>query len=60
VLLNLRAEWPPFFGRFERLVEIISTDEDDRQSGRERWKFYKDRGYEMRIHDLSNTGKTNG
>jgi DNA polymerase-3 subunit chi len=60
VLLNLRAEWPPFFGRFERLVEIISTDEDDRQSGRERWKFYKDRGYEMRIHDLSDTGKTNG
>jgi DNA polymerase-3 subunit chi len=57
VLLNLRAQWPPFFGRFERLVEIISTDEDDRQSGRERWKFYKDRGYEIRIHDLADTGK---
>ena len=23
VLLNLRAEWPPHYGRFERLVEIV-------------------------------------
>jgi DNA polymerase-3 subunit chi len=60
VLLNLRAERPAFFGRFERLVEIVSDDEDDRVSGRERWKFYRDRGYEIRIHDLSDTGKANG
>src|SRR5512134_442534 len=24
VLLNLRAEWPPFFGRFQRLIEIVT------------------------------------
>jgi DNA polymerase-3 subunit chi len=52
VLLNLRPEWPPFFGRFERLVEIVSLDEEDRQQGRERYKFYRDRGYEIRNHDL--------
>jgi DNA polymerase-3 subunit chi len=52
VLLNLRAEWPPFFGRFERLIEIVSTDEDDRKLARERYKFYRDRGYEIRTHDL--------
>jgi DNA polymerase-3 subunit chi len=52
VLLNLRAEWPPFFGRFERLVEIVSVDEEDRRAARERFKFYRDRGYEIRTHDL--------
>jgi DNA polymerase-3 subunit chi len=52
VLLNLRAEWPPFFGRYQRLVEIVSTDEEDRKSARERFKFYRDRGYEIRTHDL--------
>ena len=52
VLLNLRAERPPFFARFERLVEIVSLDDDDRQSARERYKFYRDRGYEIRTHDL--------
>ena len=53
VLLNLRAEWPPFFARFERLVEIVSLDENDKAAARERFKFYRDRGYEIRTHNLS-------
>ena len=52
VLLNLRPDWPPFFARFERLVEIVSVDEEDRRAARERFKFYRDRGYEIRTHDL--------
>ena len=47
VLLNLRAEWPPFFSRFQRLIEIVSLDEEDRRLARERYKFYRDRGYEI-------------
>lgn len=53
VLLNLRPEWPPFFSRFQRLVEIVSRDDGDRQGARERYKFYRDRGYDIRTHDLS-------
>lgn len=53
VLINLHGMPPPFFSRFERLVEIVGTDDDDVASGRERWKFYKARGYEIRSHDLS-------
>lgn len=53
VLLNLRDEWPPMFSRFERLIEIVSIDEEDRRQARERFKFYRDRGYEIRSHDLS-------
>jgi DNA polymerase III subunit chi len=52
VLLNLRDEWPAFFGRFERLIEIVSVDADDRLRARERYKFYRDRGYDIRTHDL--------
>ncbi len=53
VLLNLRHELPPFFSRFQRLVEIVSIDEEDRRQARDRFKFYRDRGYEIRPHDLS-------
>jgi len=53
VLLNLRPEYPSFFSRFHRLIEIVSTDEADRLAARERFKFYRDRGYEIRSHDLS-------
>ena len=53
VLLNLRDEWPAVFSRFQRLIEIVSRDDADRQSARTRFKFYRDRGYDIRTHDLS-------
>lgn len=52
VLLNLRPERPAFFGRFERLIEIVSVEDEDRSRARERYRFYRDRGYEIRTHDL--------
>jgi len=55
VLINLRPEWPQFFSRFRRLIEIVSLDDGDRASARERFRFYRDRGYEIRTHDLSKT-----
>jgi DNA polymerase-3 subunit chi len=53
VLLNLRPEWPPLFSRFQRLIEVVSLEEEDRRLARERYRFYRDRGYEIRSHDLS-------
>ena len=53
LLLNLRTEWPPLFSRFQRLIEIVSRDDEDRRLARERFRFYRDRGYEIRSHDLS-------
>lgn len=52
VLINLRPEWPPFFSRFQRLVEIVSGEDGDRAAARERFRFYRDRGYEIGTHDL--------
>ncbi len=53
VLVNLNSLPPPFFSRFERLAEIVSLDEADVAAGRERWKFYKARGYEIRSFNLA-------
>lgn len=52
VLINLNATTPRFFSRFERLIEIVSTDETDRDTARQRWTFYKQRGYAMTNHDM--------
>ena len=57
VLLNLRPDWPPFFSRFQRLIEIVSLDEEDRRLARERYRFYRDRGYEIQNHDLSKSAQ---
>ena len=53
LLISLHGECVPFFSRFERVIEIISTDAEDSRLGRERFKFYRDRGYELRHIDLS-------
>jgi DNA polymerase-3 subunit chi len=57
VLLNLHHDWPPAFSRFQRLVEIVGRDDEDREAARGRFRFYRDRGYEILKHDLS---KANG
>jgi DNA polymerase-3 subunit chi len=56
VLINLHPSPPPFFSRFERLVEIVGTDESDAAAGRERWRFYRERGYALRSHNLTLRG----
>jgi DNA polymerase III subunit chi len=58
VLVNLRDECPPFFSRFKRLVEIVSPENGDRAHARARFRFYRDRGYEIRTHDLSQAANT--
>lgn len=50
VLINLAGEIPTFFGRFERVAEIVVGA--TRAQGRDRYKFYRDRGYPLFHHEL--------
>jgi len=53
VLLNLNVEVPEGFGRFDRLVEVVSAkDEVDRAQARARWRHYASWGYAITRHDL--------
>jgi DNA polymerase-3 subunit chi len=52
VLLNLGAETPAGFESFERLIEIVSTEEADRSAARTRWKHYAARGYPIEKHEV--------
>jgi DNA polymerase-3 subunit chi len=58
LLISLHNECVPFFSRFDRVIEIIGNDAEDSRLGRERFKFYRDRGYELRHFDLSKTQNT--
>jgi DNA polymerase-3 subunit chi len=53
VLVNLGAAVPDGFERFERLIEVVTQDGDDRTHARQRWKHYADRGYAIVRHDLA-------
>jgi len=52
VLVNLAEDIPAFFSRFSRVTELVSGDDTQREMARTRYKFYKDRGYTVRSHQL--------
>ena len=52
LLLNLSPSVPAFFSRFERVAEIVNDEAAIREAGRERFRFYRDRGYSLRTHKL--------
>ena len=52
LLINLAGETPPFFTRCERVAEIVNDEPAVRDAGRERFRFYRDRGYALRTHKL--------
>ena len=51
VLINLATEAPPFFSRYERVLEIV--DPQNPAPGRTRYKYYKDRGYPLETHKIA-------
>jgi DNA polymerase III subunit chi len=51
ILVNVGGAIPDGFEKFERLNEIVTQDEADRQQARLRWKHYAARGYAIRKYD---------
>ena len=52
LLINLATAVPAFFSRFERTLEVIDERPDVRDAGRERYRFYRHRGYPLAHHRL--------
>lgn len=47
ILINLSDTPPAHFARFERMFEIIAADDNDKSTGRERYAYYRERGYPL-------------
>lgn len=52
LLMNLDSSVPSFFSRFERTLEIVNREPDIQKAGRDRYRFYKQRGYPLQHHNL--------
>jgi DNA polymerase-3 subunit chi len=52
VLINLTAEVPEFFSRYERVAEVVDGNATRREQSRERYRFYRDRGYQLNTHQV--------
>ena len=52
LMINLTTEVPEFFSRYDRVAELIDADPLRRESGRNRFRFYRERGYELTTHKI--------
>ncbi len=53
VLLNLGRDPVPGFDAYERLIEVVATDADDRAAARTRWKRYTGLGHAVVGHEVA-------
>jgi DNA polymerase III subunit chi len=53
VLINIASTVPLFFSHFQRVAEIIDQSPAQKQIGRERYRFYRDRGYDLQSHNIT-------
>lgn len=51
-LLNLDHELPPVFPQSQRILEVVSTEEQCRQQARQRWRAYQAQGCELKAQEL--------
>ena len=51
-MINLSEEIPAFFSRFTRVAELVDQAPTSRNLARERYRFYRDRGYSLDSHEL--------
>ena len=51
ILVNLGAAAPAEPARFERIIELVALDPDERRGARARWRDYEARGIVIEHHD---------
>ena len=52
ILINLTETTPDHFSSFNRLVEVVSTSKKAIEIARQRFKWYRDRGYEIKVFKM--------
>lgn len=55
ILINLSDTVPPFYSKFKRISEFVPSGEIFKTRARERYKFYKEQGFNLQTIKTSQT-----
>lgn len=56
ILINLGEDVPTWFSSFERVLEVVPEDETAKAKSRDRFRFYRERGYELKTFEQNAEG----
>tara|TARA_Y100001935_G_C17171810_1_gene440616 strand:- start:330 stop:758 length:429 start_codon:yes stop_codon:yes gene_type:complete len=51
-IINLEDKSPEVFSRFQHLAECVDNDETSKENNREKYRYYRDRGYPLKMHNM--------
>jgi len=54
VMINLNNKVPEFANKFNRIIEIVESDEEKKEIARQRYRQYKKNDYEIHNHKIDN------
>lgn len=57
ILVNVGQAVPTGLERFQRLFDLVSSEPDDRQEGRQRWKAYAAQGWDVQPHEVQDEAR---
>lgn len=52
ILLNLAEDIPPFYAKFNRVIELVSAEETAKERSRTHYKEYRARGCTLHTHNI--------
>ena len=52
LMINIAAEVPEFFSRYQRVAEVVDGNATRREQSRDRYRFYRDRGCSLNTHQV--------
>ncbi len=58
ILFNLSEQIPENIKQYRRIIEIISQSEGSKAIGREHFKLYRQQGFDINTHNLTETIKS--
>ena len=54
LLINLTQQLPAESQRFQRIAEIVVNSDEEKQAARQRFRHYRDQGFEVKSHNIVN------
>jgi DNA polymerase-3 subunit chi len=52
ILVNLSTEIPTFHTKFKRIIELVASNEEQKEASRVRYKEYRAKGYSLHTHKV--------
>lgn len=52
VLINLNPNFYSAFGEYQRTIEVLDQSQELIEKGRQRWREYKQAGFEPKVHKI--------